>query len=115
MSDDYFWECQQARVLGEMRAQRERARCEEKGITPEMKKAAGEEIDALYVGLSEQSPAEQLRRYRRMYECANVRGYIYDPDPIFDLVRMRAIDAEMDRLVELTGSRPIHRQQGRGR
>ncbi len=100
MSDDYFHACQEARELGEQRRQREALRCQERGITPEMKRQAGEEISSLYVGLLLQPPSEQIRRYERMFELADIRGYLYDPDPLYDLVRIRIINERIQEMLE---------------
>ena len=88
---DYFHRVQEARLLGRDRQLREEERCRRHGITPDMKKAASEEMAALYVGLEQQTPEEQLRRYDRLFECAQIRGYFYDPDPGFDILRIRAV------------------------
>lgn len=96
--DDYFAKVQKAHTLNAMRDAREQDRCRALGITPEMKAAATLEIGVLHEGLLDQPPQEQLRRYERMFELANVRGYFYTIDPGFDVVRMNAVRRHMREL-----------------
>lgn len=98
MGDDYLHRVQEARLLGRDRELREQERCRRQGITPDMKTAASEEMAGLYVGLEDQTCEEQLRRYDRLFECAQIRGYFYDPDPAFDLLRIQAVTDRIDEL-----------------
>src|SRR5690606_32993439 len=97
---DYFASCFQAEMLGRMRTTREKDRCREQGITPEMKQAATQEMDQLWVGFGEAAPAEQLRRYRRMFKLFRIRGYFRDPDPAFDLIAIETAEARMKALAK---------------
>ncbi len=106
MSDDYFARCSEARVLGDMRRDREAARMKEQGITDQMKLDAGKEIQKLCVGLHDLPPAEELSRREQIMACARVRGYLWDSDPGFDLIVLRRMNAAIEDLRKKLGIKP---------
>lgn len=91
---DYFSRCQEARELGDMR------RARRPKLSEERHKQIGDEIAGLYKNLGKQSAAEQLMRYVRILDLGKERGWVYDPDPAFDLVRIRCIKERMEELGE---------------
>ena len=95
---NYLHDCQQARSLGEMRTQAEEKRCKDEGITPGMKAEANLEVELLSIGFADQPPAEQLRRYERLFELFKIRGFFYTPDPMFDLIRIGVARQHMREL-----------------
>lgn len=99
---DYAHECWKAKQLGEMRTAREQRRCEEDGITEQMKSDAEAKRTDIYTRLeADPAPADELKCYEELFETASVLGYLYDSDPAFDLVRIRAVKERMAELKKM--------------